>query len=68
MYEDYLDEIDNIKHRTNFTKLKIRNILLLRNRKDEALKTLCEVCQNCKLEAEDETHFSLRWPSSKCYE
>ena len=65
-YEDYLDEITNIKHRINFTKLRISNhsLEIEKGRHQRPyVKPKDRVCQTCKLETEDEAHFLLRCPT-----
>ena len=65
-FEDYLDEIANIYHRINCTKLRISNqsLEIEKGRHQRPYVNLKDrVCQTCKLETEDEAHFVLRYPS-----
>ena len=65
-FEDYLDEIANIYHRINCTKLRISNqsLEIEKGRHQRPyVNSKDRVCQTCKLETEDEAHFVLRYPS-----
>ena len=65
-YEDYSNEIANIQHITNFTKLRISNhsLEIEKGRHQRPyVKPKDRVYQTCKIETEDEAHLLLRYPS-----
>ena len=62
-YEGYLDKIAHVKHKTNFTKLRISNHSLEIEKRRHQTSPKDRICQTCKLETEDEAHFLLRCPA-----
>ena len=61
-YEDYFDEIANIQHRINFTKLSISNhsLEIEKGRHQRPyVKPKDRLCQTCRLETKDKAHFLL---------
>ena len=59
-------KLPNIKHRTNFTKLRISNYFLEIEKgrhQRPYVKPKDRICQTCKLETENEAHFFIQCTS-----
>ena len=64
-YESYLDNVTIVKHRINFTRLRIsdHNLEIEKGRfRKPYVKPQNRICPLCKKEMEDEIYFLLRCP------